>query len=111
MKIIKIGKGYYQSGYGKGFKKNPIIRLINGKAYAKDSTAFPFQTDLDGYVMEKELTRTVDGFGICTTCNLRVFGVYGVGMAYGFSSADLPVGGVNSVAHGVSVHSYYCACD
>jgi hypothetical protein len=55
MKIIKIGKGYYQSGYVKGFKKNPIIRLINGKAYAKDSTAFPFQTDLDGYVMVNTL--------------------------------------------------------
>ncbi len=50
-KIEKIGKGYYQSGYGRGFKKKPIIRLINGKAYAKDSKAFPFQTDMQGYVM------------------------------------------------------------
>ena len=49
--ITKIGQGYYQSGYGKGFKKNPIIRLINGKAYAKDSKALPFQTDMEGYVM------------------------------------------------------------
>ena len=47
----KIGKGYYQSGYGRGFKKNPIIRHINGKAYAKDSTAMSFQTDMEGYVM------------------------------------------------------------
>jgi hypothetical protein len=47
----KIGQGYYQSGYGKGFDKKPIIRLINGKAYAKKSSALPFQTDLKGYVM------------------------------------------------------------
>lgn len=47
----KIGKGYYQSAYGRGFKKNPIIRLINGKAYAKDSTGGGFQTDMEGYVM------------------------------------------------------------
>ena len=50
-KIEKIGKGYYQSGYGRGFKKNPIIRLINGKAYAKDSTGGGFQTDIEGHVM------------------------------------------------------------
>jgi hypothetical protein len=47
----KIGTGYYQSGYGRGFKKNPIVRLINGKAYVKDATQSPFQTDLEGYVM------------------------------------------------------------
>jgi hypothetical protein len=47
----KIGQGYYQSGYGRGFKKNPIVRLINGKAYVKDATQTPFQTDLEGYVM------------------------------------------------------------
>lgn len=47
----KIGKGYYQKSYGRGFKKNPIIWLINGKAYAKESNASPFQTDLEGYVM------------------------------------------------------------
>ncbi len=46
-----LGKGFYQSGYGRGFKKTPIIRLINGKAYAKCSTVIPFQTDLEGYVM------------------------------------------------------------
>ena len=51
MKNTKIGKGYYQKGYGKGFKKNPIIRIINGKAYAKDASALPFQTDIEGYVM------------------------------------------------------------
>lgn len=36
MKKTKIGQGYWQSGYGKGFKKAPIIYLINGKAYARD---------------------------------------------------------------------------
>ena len=51
MKQVKIGQGYYQSGYGRGFKKNPIVRLINGKAYVKDSTQTPFQTDMEGYVM------------------------------------------------------------
>lgn len=51
----KIGQGYYQSGYGRGFKKNPIVRLINGKAYVKDATQTPFQTDLEGYVMVNAL--------------------------------------------------------
>ena len=51
----KIGQGYYQSGYGRGFKKNPIVRLINGKAYVKDATQTPFQTDLEGYVMVNPL--------------------------------------------------------
>jgi hypothetical protein len=51
----KIGQGYYQSGYGRGFKKNPIVRLINGKAYVKDSTQTPFQTDMEGYVMVNAL--------------------------------------------------------
>lgn len=41
----KIGKGYFQSGQGRGFKKSPVIKLIDGKAYAKDSTALPFETD------------------------------------------------------------------
>ena len=47
----KIGKGYFQSGQGRGFKKGPVIRLIDGKAYAKGSTALPFETDKKGYVM------------------------------------------------------------
>jgi hypothetical protein len=58
---IKIGKGFYQNGYGRGFKKEPIIRLINGKAYAKCSTATPFQTDLEGYIM---VNAFVTGSGI-----------------------------------------------
>jgi len=28
--LTKIGKGYYQSGYGKGFDKKPVIRLNIG---------------------------------------------------------------------------------
>ena len=51
MKKVKIGKGYLQTGYGRGFKKNSIIWLINGKAYAKDSKNSPYQTDIKGYVM------------------------------------------------------------
>lgn len=51
MEKKKIGKGYWQSGYGRGFKKTPSVWLINGKAYAKDAQATPFQTDLEGYVM------------------------------------------------------------
>lgn len=49
--MVKIGRGYWQSGYGRGFKKKPIVRLINGKAYVKDAQALPFQTDMDGYAM------------------------------------------------------------
>jgi hypothetical protein len=51
MEKKKIGKGYWQAGYGRGFKKTPAVWLINGKAYAKDAQATPFQTDLEGYVM------------------------------------------------------------
>lgn len=60
--VTKIGKGFYQSGYGKGFKKEPIIRLINGKAYAKCSTVTPFETDLEGYIM---VNAFVSGNDIC----------------------------------------------
>jgi hypothetical protein len=68
MKIqtLKIGKGFYQSGYGKGFKKEPIIRLINGKAYAKCSTVTPFETDMKGYIMVNAfLTGNQVSFGEC----------------------------------------------
>ena len=50
-KNTKIGQGFYPSAYGKGFKKDPIIRLINGKAYTKCSTVTTFETDLEGYIM------------------------------------------------------------
>ena len=55
MKRIKIGQGYFQSGYGKGFKKTPTVWLINGKAYAKDKagadcSSTPLTGELEGYV-------------------------------------------------------------
>lgn len=55
MKRTKIGQGYFQSGYGRGFKKAPIIWLINGKAYAKDTEGSttdytPLTGELEGYV-------------------------------------------------------------
>lgn len=55
MERIKIGKGYFQSGYGRGFKKGPTIWLIDGKAYAKDSKGAssmytPLEGELKGYV-------------------------------------------------------------
>ena len=30
-------KGYWQSGYGRGFKRNVSVYIINKKLYAKDS--------------------------------------------------------------------------
>ena len=60
--FTKIGQGYYQSGYGRGFKKNPIVRLINGKAYVKDSKTIPFQTDIEGYVMVNVSTSNGEPF-------------------------------------------------
>lgn len=55
MKREKIGVGYFQSGYGRGLKKTPIIYLIEGKLYAKDKTGSsscntPLEGDLKGYV-------------------------------------------------------------
>ena len=54
-KKVKIGRGYYQSGYGRGYKHNVIVWLIEGKAYVKDSNAYPFETDLPGYVMVNQM--------------------------------------------------------
>lgn len=31
----KIGKGYWQSGYGRGFKKTATVYLIDGKAWVR----------------------------------------------------------------------------
>jgi hypothetical protein len=56
MKKNKIGQGYWQSAYGRGFKKKPIVWEINGKAYVKDAYTSPFQTDLEGYVMVNAFT-------------------------------------------------------
>lgn len=53
---IKIGTGFYQSGYGRGFKKGPVIWKINGKAYARSSDAMDFRTDLPGFIMVNSMT-------------------------------------------------------
>lgn len=37
---LKIGKGYFHSGCGRGFVSAPIIYLINGKAYARDKAEY-----------------------------------------------------------------------
>ena len=50
----KIGRGYFRSGYGRGFKQSPVVWAINGKAYVKDANSYPFQTDLPGYTMVNE---------------------------------------------------------
>ena len=55
MEKIKIGIGSWQSGYGCGFKKLPIIWLINEKLYAKDlknwkRTYKPLEGVFAGYV-------------------------------------------------------------
>ena len=61
---IKIGKGYWQSGYGRGFKKSPIVWNINGKAYVKDSNSEPYQTDLPGFIMVNKSTEGYFAVGL-----------------------------------------------
>lgn len=61
MDRVKVGKGYYRCGYGKGYNKSPNIYLIRGKYYAKHkaawNTAFrPLQGDLVGYVEVKPIS-------------------------------------------------------
>jgi len=53
MKIekAKIGRGYYPNSYGRGYRPNPVVWLINGKAYCKDSYSTPYETDLEGFIM------------------------------------------------------------
>ena len=68
MKKVKIGKGYNQSGYGRGFKKSPVVWLINGKAYVKDANACPYETDLEGFVMVNGFK--VDGEWQFDACSL-----------------------------------------
>ena len=65
MKRIKIAQGYNQSGYGRGFKRSPIVYLINNKLYAKDkagseSSYSPLQGDLEGYVMVNKLDKLTE---------------------------------------------------
>ena len=50
IKKTKIGIGFQQCGYGRGFLKNKIVWEINGKAYVKMKKA-TFETDLAGHVM------------------------------------------------------------
>jgi len=56
----KIGKGYLQSGYGRGFNKGSTIWLINGKAYAREirrwrTSEFPLTGELEGYIRVNKL--------------------------------------------------------
>lgn len=48
----KIGNGYYQSGYGKGFIKGPIVYVIDGKCFARHLRGWDvaFNQSLEGYV-------------------------------------------------------------
>lgn len=55
MKKVKIGKGYYQSGYGRGWKSAPVVWRINNYLYAKDAKNWdtdhqPLEGELKGYV-------------------------------------------------------------
>lgn len=55
MEKKRIGKGYQQKGYGRGFNKNAVIWLIDGKAYARDLrgwklSMFALTDELEGYV-------------------------------------------------------------
>jgi len=61
IKRIKIGQGYFQSGYGKSLNKQANVYLINGKLYAKDKKGCelnysPLKDDLEGYVRVNELS-------------------------------------------------------
>lgn len=55
MERSRIGKGYSQNGYGKGFISSPVVWLINGKAYAKHAKGAalrfePLEGELAEYV-------------------------------------------------------------
>lgn len=55
MERVKVGNGYWQSGYGKGLKKKPTVYLINGRLYAKDKASWhvdynQLYGELEGYV-------------------------------------------------------------
>ena len=53
----KIDKGYWQDGYARGYRKNVVIWLINGKLYAKDAYHTPYSTDLPGYIMINKINK------------------------------------------------------
>jgi len=55
MTKIKIGKGYFQKGYGKGFNKTATIYLIGDKLYARNIKGWrcdfeKLNGELEGYV-------------------------------------------------------------
>jgi hypothetical protein len=58
MERVKIGKGFFQIGYGKGFNKTSVIYLINNKLYAKSkkNADVAYDGDLlkEGYVCVNE---------------------------------------------------------
>ena len=65
MKRVKIAQGYNQSGYGRGFKKSPIVYLINGKLYAKDKAGsetdfHQLAGELEGYIRVNKLHKLTD---------------------------------------------------
>ncbi len=65
----RIGQGYYQQGYGRGYKRKPIVYLIDGYAYARDSKAAsecfePLTGLLKGYVE----VNYVNGEGLFYQC-------------------------------------------
>ena len=52
---IKIGQGFFQKGYGRGYNKKANIYLIDGLAYAKSkhnwkTDFYKLQWELEGYV-------------------------------------------------------------
>jgi hypothetical protein len=60
----KIGKGYFASGYGRGFQSTINIWLINGYAYARHpkwaAQAFePLRGELEGYIPVNIIKRTI----------------------------------------------------
>lgn len=65
----KAGKGFYQSGYGRGFAKETIIYIINNKYYAKSSynakTAYDGDLLNEGYVCVNK-----DTDGVFYQCSL-----------------------------------------
>jgi len=64
MKKEKIGRGYWQCGYGRGYDKTPIVWKINGKAYIKSAKSSPFETDLQGYTMVNKKADVFFGVGL-----------------------------------------------
>lgn len=48
---MKIGKGYFAKGYGRGKRTAATVYLIDGKAYARDKARYNrVHCDKEGYV-------------------------------------------------------------